>query len=107
MTSNLPMGSSVYLIFSLINCLAFTPIAGAEDADGAVAVSKSHGQHATFDHAEAIETLLVEAVLQVSGDYALRIGESKLGIGKRNAMLALIDGVLVRIPLEMRAGYIF
>ena len=41
----------------------------------------------------------------VSGDYAIRISESVLGADERNTVLALVLGVLFRIPVEARARH--
>ena len=37
-----PSGSSVYLIFSLMNPLSFAPLSGAVDADHVLAVREAH-----------------------------------------------------------------
>jgi hypothetical protein len=42
----------VYLIFSLIDSLSFSPVSSAVDADHVVAVNESNGENAAVDHAE-------------------------------------------------------
>ena len=42
-----PMGSSVYLIFSLIDSFSFTPIAGSVDADYVLSVSEANREDAS------------------------------------------------------------
>src|SRR6185295_14827509 len=49
-----PMGSSVYLILSLIDSLSFPPVAGPEDSDYIVAVSEPHRKNAPANQAEAV-----------------------------------------------------
>jgi len=59
-------------------------------------------QHATIYPTEAVEPLLGLAMGDVPGDYAIRISESVLGADERNAVLALVIGALLRIPVEAR-----
>lgn len=65
----------MYLIFALINCLAFPPITGANDTDDPTALSKTDGENAAPDLAETEIPCLVFTVRKVLGDYAVRVGE--------------------------------
>ena len=62
MTLSFPRGSSVYLIFSLINSLALAPVTGADDSDNVFAVCEPDRQNAAFDLAEAVIPLLTRAM---------------------------------------------
>jgi hypothetical protein len=68
----------VYLIFALIDSLAFAPIAGAEDSYDTGAVRKPDGQYSASDIAEAEVPLLLCAVPCVFGDNALRVRKGVL-----------------------------
>jgi hypothetical protein len=57
------MGSSVYLIFALINLFTFAPIAGPEYPDTTMAVCESDSQNAVPDFPKAVITFF--AVVQV------------------------------------------
>lgn len=71
-------GSSVYLIFVLINSLAFPPVTGAEDTNHASAIGKAGSRNAAFDLAETEIALLALAVSEVFRDDTMRVGESVL-----------------------------
>src|SRR5436190_18066678 len=64
-TLGLPSGSSVYLIFALIDSFTFLPIARAENSDDTGAVRESYGQNATARLAEADNALFLSAVDRV------------------------------------------
>ncbi len=52
-TLGLPKGSSVYLIFALIELLSPPPIAGTKDANNALSIGESDGEYATAHRAKA------------------------------------------------------
>lgn len=95
------MGSSVYLIFVLINSLAFPPVTGAEDTNHASAIGKADGQNAAFDLAETEMALLALTVSEVFRDDTMRVGESVLSQRERYPMLKPIFSIFVGIPFKL------
>lgn len=81
------IGSSVYLIFALINSLAFPPVAGAEDTNHASAIGKPDSQNAALDLAETEISLLALAVSQVFRNDTMRVSEGVLSQGEWYPML--------------------
>src|SRR6185436_122145 len=99
-TLTLPRGSSVYLVFALMDFLSFSPISRAEDSDDVVAVGKPDRKDAVIHQAEAVMPDFFRAVRRVFGDYAIRIGKRQLRHGKRNPVLFAILPVLLLVPFE-------
>jgi hypothetical protein len=90
------------MIFLFIHCLSLAPIPGTYDANRATSIRKTHREDASLNLSEAIETFFELAVSEVSGDYAIRVGERQLGFEERDMMLGKIRQVLAIIPLEVR-----
>jgi len=99
-TLGLPRGSSVYLIFPLINPLAFPPVAGAEDPNDVVAIGEPDRHDPAFHLAETVEPLFTGTVRRILGDDADGVGEGQLRLGERHAVLCLVFLVLAGIPTE-------
>jgi hypothetical protein len=74
-----PIGSSVYLIFPVIDLLAFAPVTGADDPYYLVAEREPDAQYAFADLAEAEIARLIAAVCRVDRNDATSISEGKLG----------------------------
>src|SRR5207244_4603020 len=104
-TLNLPSGSSVYLIFVPINVFALSPVTGSEYSDKAGSISEANGKDAASDSAEAEESRLVFAMLQVLGDYAMWIRKRQLRLSESDSVLQLILAVLDWIPIELRCRH--
>ena len=98
----MPSGSSVYLIFSLINSLALTPIPGTEDSNDVFAICESDRQDPAFNLTETVVPLLTRTMGQVLRNHALRIGKGELRFPERNPMPLLVLVILLRVPLEPR-----
>ena len=94
------MGSLVYLIFALINCLSLSPVTGAKYADYTVAISKADGENAAIDLAETEITFFSFTVSEVFGYDTAGVSEGILCQRKRYSMFFLVFSVLVRIPLK-------
>jgi len=99
-TLRFPRGSSVYLIFPLIDVLALSPVAGPEDPDHVLAVREADRQDPAFDPPEAVMALLLQAVGQVFRDHTLRIREGQLRLREGDSVLSLVRPILRRLPLE-------
>lgn len=97
----LPIGSSVYFIFALINGLTLAPIAGAENADDIVSVCKSDSKDATVNYAKTVEALFAMTVLNIFCNYALWIGKSVLRLPEGYFVLFLVGFVLVFVPFKL------
>ena len=54
MTLRSPSGSSVYLIFLLIDTSAFPPVAGSKNQNDIMPKRKSNGQDSAVDPAKAV-----------------------------------------------------
>ena len=78
MTSGLPIGSSVYFIFLLIDTLAPAPVTGAENPYPAVAPAEAYGQDATIDLTETEKACLTFTVPAIYSNDALWIREGIL-----------------------------
>src|SRR5437667_75185 len=94
------IGSSVYRIFALIDCLTPSPVAGAKDSDDIVAVRETNCQYATFDPTEAVVPLLTGAMREILCDHAAWVREGKLRARECDAVLPLVLLVLTGIPFE-------
>ena len=94
-------GSSVYLIFVLINSLAFPPVTGTEDTNHTSAIGNADSQNATLDLTETEIALLVLTVSKVFRDHTMRVGESVLSQGERYPMLKLVFSIFVGIPFKL------
>jgi hypothetical protein len=103
-TLGLPKGSSVYLIFALIELLTLSPIAGANDTNDARPVGEPDGDYATANRAKAEVALFAGAMRRILGDHPLRVSKCELRDGETNAVLKLILAVLCRVPLESGFG---
>src|SRR5258705_8166324 len=77
-TLGLPKGSSVYLIFALIDSLTFAPIARSKNPNDIGAVRKSCGEDAATHFAKAEVALFVRAVTSIQRYNAAWIGEGEL-----------------------------
>src|SRR5665647_813226 len=95
-----PRGSSVYLIFVLINCLAFPPVTGAKNANDTAAIGEANGNDTLFDLTKTKMAWFVFAVRDIFGDDPVRIGKCILRQRERHAMLLLVFCVFVLVPLE-------
>jgi hypothetical protein len=104
-TFSLPSGSSVYLIFSVINSLTPSPVTGTKDSNDTLAVSKADRQDATPNFAKAVVPLLARAVRQVLSYHASRVGKNELRYGEGNPMFRLVFPILIRIPVEASFGH--
>jgi hypothetical protein len=72
----------VYLIFALINCLAFPPITGAKDTNYTATIRKTNGENTAFNLAETEETFFALAMSKVFGYHAVGVGKCILSQGK-------------------------
>ena len=72
------MGSSVYLIFPLINHLSLSPIAGSKDANRTATIGKSDGENTAFDLSETEVAFFCFAVSEVFRHDTPGIGEGIL-----------------------------
>src|SRR5437879_3369429 len=105
-TLGFPRGSSVYLIFSLIDSLSFTPIACTVNTDYIIAVGESNRDNAAADPAKAVVPPLARAMGQVFRDDTPWVGEGELRYCKGHPMFFLVLVVLARIPLEPRPRHL-
>jgi len=55
-----PRGSSVYLIFPLINAPTFPPVAGSKNTNNIMAKRKSNGQDPTIDPAKTVISINID-----------------------------------------------
>src|SRR5207248_54209 len=95
-----PSGSSVYLIFSLIELLPFPPVACSEYPDLAPTVRKPNSQHATSNLSETVISFFTFAMGKIFGDHTARIGKGILGLYERDPMFSLIEEIFLQIPFE-------
>lgn len=95
-----PRGSSVYLIFSLIDSFPLSPVAGPENPDHVLAVRETDRQDPALHPPEAVMALLLRAVGQVLRDHTRRIREGQLRLRERDSVLSLVRPILRRLPLE-------
>jgi len=84
---------------------ALSPVTGAEYSDNAGSISEANGKDAASDSAEAEESRLVFAMLQVLGDYAVWIRKRQLSLSESDSMLQLILAILDWIPIELRCRH--
>ena len=78
MTSRFPSGSSVYLIFTLIDLFPFPPVAGTNNADGGSPICKSDGENTVTNLSKAIVSFFCPTVGEVLGYDTLGISEGVL-----------------------------
>jgi hypothetical protein len=93
----------VYLIFSVIDSFALSPVTSAKYSNDTFTVGEANGEDAVPDLAEAVIPLFPRAVRQVLGDDAPGIGKSELRLAEGNPMFRLVFPILPRIPIE--AGF--
>ncbi len=72
------IGSLVYLIFALINCLSFSPVAGTKNSNDTAAIGKADSENTPVHFAETQVAFLGFAVGQVFGNDTVRISEGIL-----------------------------
>lgn len=94
------MGSSVYLIFVLINCLSLSPVTSAKYANHTTAIGKADGENASIGLAETEIAFFRFAVREIFGYDPAVIRKSILCQRKRYAMFFLVFNVLVFVPLK-------
>jgi hypothetical protein len=82
------------LIFDLINAFALSPVTGSEYSDHAGSMGKADGQDAVLDSAEAEDSRLNLAVLQILRDYAVWVRKRQLGLSKTDPVLQFILEIL-------------
>jgi len=99
-TFRFPRGSSVYLIFSLINSLALSPITSSKNSNHIVTIHKSNGQNPDFDPAETVVPFFARAVRPVFRYDTAWIGEGELRLRKSDPVFLLILLILLRVPIE-------
>ena len=86
-TLSLPSGSSVYLIFELIDAFALSPIAGSKYANDAGSICEADRHDRSADSAKAEEPCLGFAVLPVFGYHAAGIRERQLRLSEADTVL--------------------
>jgi len=94
------MGSSVYLIFALINCLSFSPVTGTKYANHTAAIGKANGKNAVINIAKTEIAFFSLTMSNVFGYNTVWVSEGILCQKKRNSMLFLIFNILVCISLK-------
>jgi hypothetical protein len=100
----LPIGSSVYLIFVVIDLLSFPPVAGTENTHDAGAIGEANSKNAGLDTSKAEIASFSRAVLDILGDYTARVGKCQLRGGEIDAVLEPIRPILGGIPVESGLG---
>ena len=90
----------MYLIFALIDLLAFPPIACPEDANNIISVRKAHREDALPNPAKAIVPTFNRTVGAVFCDNATRICEGELRFCEGHPVLFPVLPILLWIPLE-------
>ena len=81
------MGSSVYVIFFVINLLPLSPVTCSNDPDSAFSIGKADRHDAALYLAKAEKTIFLPAMIQVLNDNTLSIGKGVLSIIERNSVL--------------------
>src|SRR5947199_5176434 len=81
-----PSGSSVYLVFSLIELLPFPPVACSEYPDLAPAARKPNSQHAASNLFETVISFFAFAMGKIFGDHTARIGKGILDLYEQDPM---------------------
>jgi len=104
-TRGLPIGSSVYLIFVVIDLLSSPPVAGTKNGYDAGAIGEANSQNAGIDTSKAEIASFARAVLDILGDYTARVGKCQLRGGEIDAVLEPIRAVLGRIPVKSDLGH--
>src|SRR5579859_3441813 len=97
-----PSGSSVYLIFPLIDSPSFPPIAGSEDPDYIVTVGKPDGENPAVNPTKTVVAQLPGTMGVVLRDDTPAVDESNLRHRKGHPVLFPVLLVLLRIPIEPR-----
>jgi len=105
-TFSSPSGSSVYLIFPVIDPLASSPVTGTKDSNYTLTVREPNGENTVSNLAKAVIPLLAGTVREILGYHAPGIGKSKLCCGEGNPMFRLVFPVLVRVPIETGFGHV-
>jgi hypothetical protein len=95
----------VYLIFALINTLTLPPVAGTKDSKYLLSVGESNGHDPTSNFTKAVQSLLTVTVRKIFCDDALRVSKGILSDRERHPVLALVDEILLNIPLEALLGH--
>ena len=94
------IGSLVYLIFALINCLALSPVTGAKYANNTAAIGKSDSENTTLDLAETKIAFFSFTVSEVFGYDTAGVGEGILCQRKLYSMFFLVFSILIFVPLK-------
>jgi hypothetical protein len=105
MTFSSPIGSSVYLIFVLINTFSFPPVAGTEYADGTPTIGKADRKDTTANFSEAVKPSFCLTMREIFRDDTLWISKGVLRLGEPHPMLGLIFEILVNVPFETRLAH--
>jgi hypothetical protein len=100
------IGSSVYVIFLLINLLPLSPIACSNDPDSSFSNGKADRHDTALHLAEAEKAIFIPAVIQVFNDNTLKIGKGILGFIERNSVLFLVLCILGVVPFKVRWFYV-
>lgn len=95
------IGSSLYAIGLLIERLASSPVAGADDTDALSANREAHGQDAASHLPERKVPTLRNAMRSVFGKDKLWVIENLDREIERNSVLLLIDSSLLLAPFEL------
>ncbi len=103
MTLTFPIGSSVYLIFSFIDFLSFSPISGTDYSDFVLSVCKPNRHYPVGDPAKTVKPFFIFTVFKVFKDNTFRVQKSKLCQSERNPMFSLVLLVFFEIPLKIRS----
>ena len=105
-TSTGPTGSSVYLVFALINLFSLPPVTRSKYSDGSRSVSKPYGQDSTSIHTETIKPLLSFAMGKIFCDHPVWIRKCILGFSKANPVLYLVEPIFHRVPFKAVLSHI-
>jgi hypothetical protein len=88
------MGSSVYVIFFVINLLPLSPVTCSNNPDYAFSNGKADRHDAALYLAKAEKTIFIPAVIQVLDDNTLRIGKGVLGFIERTPCFSVFCAFL-------------
>ena len=77
----------MYLIFTLIDSFALSPISGTEYADYVFTIRKANRHDPFTDAPQTVVPLFARAVRQILGDDALRVGKSALRLREADPVL--------------------
>jgi hypothetical protein len=95
------IGSSLYVIRLLIECLALSPISGTDDSDSLVADGETHGQDSTTDPAESEVARLGSTMCSVFREHEAWIIEDLCCEFEGDAMLGKVVTGLPLVPFEL------